>query len=521
MSTNRFIIGRGRFVTSSLSDLLRDGERWVVMNRVPSLVRRSTLLLAAMAFYAGAIGRLAAQPTPPTVREKLPIQATELASFINPIIEAQLEKEHIPGAVFVLVQNGRILYLRGYGFADLENRKRVNPFTTIWRIGSISKVFTATATVQLADRGRFRLTDDVNQYLTRFKVPSTFAEPVRFWNLLTHTAGFDEIRPGTRADTEAGLLSLGDFLAPKLVRLRPPGRLISYSTYGISLAGYLIEQVSGDDFEKYLLQNIWAPLGMRHTNIVVPAKLKADVAKGYELENGRNQLANWEWYHSTPASSINSTAVDMAQFIIALLQHGRYERTRILSESAARDLLRQHFTSHPQLAGFAYGFYEDFTNGEHIFEHGGNVEGFSAQLTLLPDRGMGFFVASQHEPAELKDVVRRALLDHYFPDQRKRIPPTPMAGYRERAARYAGTYEVNEFCHTCGSDRRVYPRIEVKSFPDGTISITGIEPHFVEVSPLFFRKVNGAPDGIVFHQHESGKIDVVAGDNFRVFERIK
>ena len=485
---------------------------------------KRTRLVFQSALAASSIllpAELVAQSNNPGGRPLLPISATELASFINPIIKAQLEKEHIPGAVFVLVQNGSILYQRGYGFADVERRKRVDPFTTIWRIGSISKVFTATAIVQLADRGRFRLTDDVNQYLTRFKVAPTFREPVRFWHLLTHTAGFDEIRPGTRAETESGLLSLGDFLAPKLVRLRPPGRVISYSTYGISLAGYLVEQVSGADFETYLRQNVWQPLGMRHTNIAVPPSLLGDVAKGYELDNGRNQTANWEWYHSTPASSINSTAVDMGQFIIALLQQGRYEKTRILSESAARDLLRQHFTSHPQLAGFAYGFYEDFTNGEHIVEHGGNVEGFAAQLTLLPDRGIGFFVASQHEPAELKDVVRKALLDHYFPDPRPRTPPTPMAGYKTRAARFAGSYEVNEFCHTCGSDRRVYPRVEVKAFPDGTISITGIEPHFVEVSPLFFRKANGAPDGVVFHQDESGRIDLVAGDNWRVFERIK
>src|SRR5256714_7703206 len=231
--------------------------------------------------------------------------------------------------------------------------------------------------------------------LPRFKSRGTSREPVRFWHLLTPTAGFDEIRPGTRAETEAGLLSLGDFLAPKLVRLRPPGQVISYSTYGISLAGYLIEQTTGVDFETYLRQNIWTPLGMTHTNIAVPARLRDDVAKGYEWDSGANQPASWEWYHSIPASSINSTAVDMAQFIIALLQRGRYERTRILSESAAVELLRQHFTSHPELAGFAYGFYEDFTNGERILEHGGHGDGFAAQLSPLPERRNSRVIAAQ------------------------------------------------------------------------------------------------------------------------------
>jgi CubicO group peptidase (beta-lactamase class C family) len=207
----------------------------------------------------------------------LPIKAAELASFADPLITAQMEKEHIPGAVFILVQNGQVLYQRGYGFADLAARKPVDPEKTIWRIGSISKVFTATAVVQLADRGRFRLTDDVNQYLTRFKVPATFPQPVRFWHLLTHTAGFDEIRPGTRADTQAGLLSSATFshqswCAPTA------GQVISYSTTVSASGGYLVEQVSGMDFETYLSRNIWLPLGMTHTNIVVPDSLKPDLA---------------------------------------------------------------------------------------------------------------------------------------------------------------------------------------------------------------------------------------------------
>jgi len=451
----------------------------------------------------------------------LPIDSSELSRFVDPVFAAQLEKEHIPGAVFVLVQDGRILYQRGYGLADLATLKPVDPAKTIWRIGSISKVFTATAVVQLADRGNLRLTDDVNRYLTRFKVPGTFPEPVRFSHLLTHTAGFDEIRPGTRADTEAGLLSLGDFLAPKLVRLRPPGRVISYSTYGISLAGYLVEQISGLDFETYLRRNVWGPLGMSRTNIKVPGSLKADLAVGYEWENETNRVASWEWYHSTPASSINASGTDMAHYIIAQLNNGRYGTGRILSGAATRDMQRRHFAMHPDLPGFGYGFQEDNTNGQRILQHGGNVEGFSAQLTLLPDHNVGFFIASQHEPARLKDVVQKALLDHYFPDRRTPQRITPLPEYRSRASRYAGTYELNQFCHTCGANRREYPRIEVKDFPDGTISITGNATRFIEVAPLFFRSVDGSPGAAVFHQSESGRIDFVAGGSWIVFERIK
>jgi CubicO group peptidase (beta-lactamase class C family) len=483
-------------------------------------------LLSAVALLALASAACAQAPSasPSTRASAAPVAAlidsTELAGFVDTLITSQMRKENIPGAVFLLVQDGKVLYQRGYGFANLERRQPVDPEKTIWRIGSISKVFTATAVVQLADRGRYRLSDDVNRPLTRFKVPATFPEPVTFEHLLTHTAGFDEIRPGTRAETAAGLLPLGDFLTNKLIRLRPPGRTISYSTYGITLGGYLVEQVSGLDFETYLARNVWGPLGMTRSNITVPAALGRDVAQGYEYENGANKLAEWEWYHTTPASSINASAADMGRFIIAHLQNGRYGSTRILSETSAREMHRQHATSHPGLAGFAYGFYEGFTNGERLLQHGGNVEGFSAQLTLIPARGIGFFIATQHEPARLRDVVQSALLDHYFPAKAMSTTPSvPMPGYRERAARFAGTYELNQFCHSCGPGRREYNRIEVKPNADGTISITGNPQPFVEVAPLFFKRVDGT--GGVSFREEAGRVTLLAGDSWLVFERIK
>ncbi|HMI56099.1 MAG TPA: serine hydrolase domain-containing protein [Gemmatimonadaceae bacterium] len=491
--------------------------------------RRTKHTFAATIAWIAVTSSACAQPAPPqsgssvppATRQaaRTPIDAAELGRFVDPLISAQMEKERIPGAVFVLVQNGSVLYQRGYGLANLGTMTKVDPEKTIWRIGSISKVFTATAVAQLADRGRFKLTDDVNQYLTDFKVPATFPEPVRFHHLLTHTAGFDEIRPGTRAESPAGLLPVCDFVSTRLVRLRPPGRTISYSTYGVTLADCLIEKVSGTSFEDYLAKNVWGPLGMTRTNIVLPDSLRNDMAQGYEYDNGSNKVADWEWYHTTPASSINASGADMARFIIAHLQNGAYRGTRILSEAAARDMHRQHATSHPKLAGFAYGFYEDFTNGERMLEHGGNVEGFSAQMTLLPERGVGFFIATQHEPAQLRDVIRNALLDHYFPATTKRPPAVPMPGYRERAPRFAGTYELNQFCHTCGANRRVYTRIEVKAHPDGSISITGNKEHFVEVSPLFFQRVSGS-GGAAFREDTSGRVSLLAGDSWLVFERI-
>ncbi|HUQ18300.1 MAG TPA: serine hydrolase domain-containing protein [Gemmatimonadaceae bacterium] len=471
------------------------------------------MILLTLAFIQSV---LISGPTIPPAQ----IDSAELARFVDPLITAQMAKENIPGAVFILAQNGKVVYERGYGFANVANRTPVDPEKTIWRIGSISKVFTATAVVQLADRGGFKLTDDVNRYLRQFKVPATFPQPVTFHHLLTHTAAFDEIRPGTRADTEAELLPLGKFLSTKLIRLRPPGQVISYSTYGMTLAGHLVEQVSGVDFETYMTRNIFRPLGMLRSNITVPDSLKKDLAQGYEWDNGANQLASWEWYHTTPASSINGTAADMGRFIIAHLQNGRLGSTRIMSEAAARDMHRRHTGSHAELGGFAYGWQEAFVNGERMLQHGGNVEGFAAQMAMIPARGVGWFIASQHEPAQLKDVIQQALIDHYYPAKKQPKPAVAMAGYQSRAQRFVGTYELNQFCHTCGSDRRVYWRAEVKANPDGTLSITGQREPFVEVAPLLFKGVSGRGT-VAFREDSSGKITQLAGDSWIVFERIK
>ena len=494
---------------------------------IPAFIRRHSrrralaiVACAAAAAIAPTASSGQAQPGNDRVARR-PIEAGELARFVDTLITRQMEREHIPGAVFVLVQNGRVLYQRGYGLANIATGTRVDPERTIWRIGSISKVFTANAVVQLADRARFKLSDDVNLHLTGFKVPATYPEPVRIEHLLTHTAGFDEIRPGTQAGTAAGLLPLCDFVSTRLRRLRPPGRVISNSTYGITLAGCLVEQVSGADFESYLATNIWKPLGMTRTNIAVPDSLRPFLAQGYEYVDGSNQPARWEWYHTTAASSMNASGADMGRYMIALLNEGKLGNARILSPAAMRDMHRQHATSHRKLPGFAYGLYESFVNGERILEHGGNVEGFAAQMTMIPARGVGFFIATQHEPAQLKDIVRQALLDRYFPATIKPTPAVPMAGYRERASRFAGTYELNQFCHTCGSGRRQYYRMEVKAHPDGTISLTGNKEHLVEVSPLFFQRVNGTGGGVAFLEDSSGRIVALAGDSWQVFERVE
>jgi len=441
---------------------------------------------------------------------------TGLAAFVDSVITAEMRREGVPGAAFVFVREGRVVYQRGYGLADVAAHRAADPETTIWRIGSISKTFTALAVAQLADRGRVDLRADVNRYVTRVHVPETYPLPVSVRDLLTHTSGLDEIRPGTQAPAADQVLSLAAFLTPRLARVRPPGETITYSTYGITLAGELVEEVSGMPFERYLRENVWLPLGMRRTNVTVPPELARDVAVPYEREGDSVQVAPWEWYQTTPASSVNSTAADMARYMIALLQRGRLGTARVLSDSAGGEMLRTQVAPHPRVAGVTLGLWEDFVGGLRVVEHGGNVAGFSNQMTLIPSENAGFYVVGHFEGSHLRDNLREALLKRLYPAARTRRPvPPPPADFATRAGAYTGRYAWMTSCHTC-RPRSTSLVLDV-SLRDGALFIAG--NRWIEVEPLLFVRHDGT-GYIAFRTDSAGRVTTMFPGSFWSFERL-
>src|SRR5688572_22434033 len=243
---------------------------------------RGLIAMSAMAAIAVSLGARVSS-VEGRLQSSEAIEPAALAAYVDSFMTARMASDRIPGAGFVFVQNGRVLFSRGYGLANVAQQRRVLPESTIWRVGSISKVFTATAVMQLVDRGTVKLDAPIETYLRRLAIPRTYPDPVTVRQLLDHTAGFDEIRPGTQAAARDGLLPLAEFLKDRLVRVRPPGRTTAYSTYGITVAGELIEEVSGATFESFLQRNIWEPLGMGRSSIEVPASLEDDLAMGYEI----------------------------------------------------------------------------------------------------------------------------------------------------------------------------------------------------------------------------------------------
>ena len=445
------------------------------------------------------------------------IDSISLASLVDSVMAAGMKQEGIPGAVFVLVQDGRVLLAAGYGKADVAEDRPVRVETTLFPIASITKVFTATAVMQLADRGALDLHTDVNAYLRSLWVPAMYAQPMTAGHLLSHTAGLDEL-PGRRVDSSAHRLPLEDFLRDRLIRVHPPGEVTSYSSYGMALAGLLIEDVSGLPFEEYLRRAIWQPLGMHRTFITVPDSLEPDLATAYELEDDELVPVTYEVYQTPPASSVVSTAQDMARFMIAHLAGGRYGETRILSDRATVCMHRQQATMHRRVPGWSFGFQLDDTNGRRILEHGGDIGGFSSLLTLLPDEGVGFFVVHHLEGTDLRFEIRRSILDRFYPDERNDAPLNPSPDSSAALRRFAGTYRANIFCHSCSDAGPNVQDFEVEANDDGTITVW--DQRWVPVSPLYFVSLDDRRR-IGFAEDESGRIAWLTGGLWRVLERIR
>ena len=269
----------------------------------------------------------------------------DLEAFFDGVMAAHLKAQRIVGATVSVVKDGELFFAKGYGHADLEKNVPVDPERTLFRVGSTSKLFTWTAILQLMEQGKVDLDADVNTYLTQFQIPATFPQPITLRNLLTHTPGLEDGALGyliVRSKEESP--PLADALELHMpARVRPPttdwsdGTNASYSNWGTALAGLIVANVSGLSYDEYIERNIFQPLGMSRSSFrePLPDGLIGDMSKGYRYR-GTQEAGGFEYiHHFGPAGSMSSSATDMARFMIAHLQNGRFGDTRILQEATA------------------------------------------------------------------------------------------------------------------------------------------------------------------------------------------
>lgn len=504
------------------------------------LLALSALVLAPFAFQASGQGPTKLPAVPPAVQTgnassisapapSAPAAMTseDVSAFLDGVVPLQLKRENIAGAMVIVVKDGKVLYSKGYGYSDIKARKPVTTDATLTRPGSVSKLFTWTAVMQLVEQGKIDLDRDINDYLD-FKIPATYAKPITMRNVMTHTAGFEEAIQGLITANQKSVPSLGDYLkAHQPERVFPPGTTPAYSNYGATLAGYIVQRVSGLPFDDYIEKNIFQPLDMQHSTFrqPLPDSLKPLMSDGYKLASGKP--LPFEIVVPAPAGALSATAEDMSHFMLAHLQGGEYNGRRILQPTTVNLMHSRQYAPNSATNGMCLGFYQETRNGQRIIGHGGDTIYFHSDLHLMPDAGVGFFV-SYNSAGSGEISPRTALwdqfLDRYFPYT---IPAAhPPADTAKDAKLVAGQYIASRGAFTnIFSFSGFVGELTISAKPDGTIVTDGMktlagEPkQWEEIAPLVYREI-GNQDLLAFNRNINGGLRGSIDFPFEVFDRV-
>lgn len=338
-----------------------------------------------------------------------------LGAFFDSRMPERLRESRVPGAAVSVAAGGTTAFARGYGVADLERGVPFDASRSLTRIASISKLFTWTAVMQQVEAGRLDLDADVSRYLTGFRIPATYRQPVTLRHLMSHTAGFEDVGVGIAARDAADVAPLDRYLADHMpARIRPPGVVSAYSNYGAALAGHLVAQVSGEPYDRYVQRHLFDPLGMTHSTAAepVPPGLAGDLARSYDTEYDPPRRYPFIFDRMPPDGSVTSTATDMANFMNAHLRQGRFGDRRILSPETAALMHQRSFSADPRLDGYAHGFREGTVNGHRVLTHDGGWEGFRSILMLVPACDLGLFVTTNSPGGGAEEM--QDLVDQFF-----------------------------------------------------------------------------------------------------------
>jgi len=457
------------------------------------------------------------QPKPPapqpSVSAKAPsasdsgtheLSRADLEAFLDGFVPYALKNADIAGLTLVVVKDGQILLEKGYGYADVRTKRAMDPGLTLVRPGSTSKLFTWTAVMQLVEQGKLDLDRDINDYLD-FKVNSSFSKPITMRNLMTHRAGFEEgIKSILAYDPRQAMTTEAYLKNHRRPTLFPPGEVPAYSNYGAALAGYIVQRVSGEPFESYVERHIYAPLGMTRSTFQqpVPEQLRADQSEGYMTASELPRP--FELIITAPAGAMSTTADDMAKFMIAYLQEGRYQENHILKPETVRLMFEPAVHQIDDIDVMGLGFFEENRNGHRVRGHGGDTIVFHTDLDLFVDDGVGIFFSLNSRGEDnavygIRQGLFDAFADRYFPGsgQPSAVPASSVVtNAKEHAQLIAGRYQSSRRVESAFiSVLYLLSQTVISANDDGTINVptfpTNKPKRYREISPFVWTEEGG------------------------------
>jgi CubicO group peptidase (beta-lactamase class C family) len=454
--------------------------------------------------FIQATGSLPAPPaavvptTTPAPAAPHPLTTADVDAWLDGMMPTALATGDIAGAEVVVVKGGKVLSERGYGFADVASRTPVDPERTLMRPGSVSKLFTWTAVMQLVEQGELDLDADVSTYLD-FPIPARDDGPVTLRTLMTHTAGFEEQVKDLVSSDPAAAPAFEDILkrwVPE--RIYPAGSTPAYSNYGCALAGYIVERVSGEPFADYVQKHLFAPLGMQNSTFAqpVPPALQANLSTGYATATAAP--VPFEVVGMSPAGALSATGADMAKFMIAHLQDGR----GVLRPETAKEMHETATSPVPPLNRMLLGFFESNVNGREVIGHLGDTTAFHSAVHLFTAEDTGLYVITNSSGANgAAGAVRVQVLDQfadrYFPGPAPATAGVDPATAAQHAQLMTGTWSsTRRSASSFFSLTDLLGQVRVSTGPKGELvapaspGFGGQARRWVEVAPFVWQDVD-------------------------------
>ncbi|PYG02177.1 CubicO group peptidase, beta-lactamase class C family [Georgenia satyanarayanai] len=488
--------------------------------------QRIALALAGVAATLAACGT-APEATPPSPEQPgasaAPLERSDVDAWLDQTLPAALEEGNIAGATVAVVHDGEIVTSRGFGEADVDAGMPVDPDRTLFRVGSVSKLFTATAVMQLVESGEVDLDTDVEQYTG---LDLGLQHPVTLRHLLTHTPGFEERITGLiGTDTTPDLRD--SLVTDPPEQVFEPGTTPAYSNYGNALAGYVVEAVSGMPFEEYVAAHVLEPAGMTSSSFAqpLPDHLAADVALGYPT--AEEDPLPFEVVGQPPAGALSGTATDMARFMLAHLGHPAGDQ-EILSP-ATRALMMEPALDADALGILAQGprmglgWFDESRHGHRVVGHGGDTTAFHSHLQLWPDDGTGLYLSLSSTGTDgaaylLRDELLDAFADRYYPGPGATESTVPADVREEHAQALAGAYESTRGFHSTfltatgplQPTRAVVVDGDRVRFTPGPGQLGAAE--YTEIEPWVYQQVGGHRV-LTVRADDAGQVEMIGHDS--------
>jgi CubicO group peptidase (beta-lactamase class C family) len=343
---------------------------------------------------------------------------------IEAAVNETMKKNSVPGMAIGIINNGQIVYSKGFGLAEVDTDRKVTA-ETVFELGSTSKTVVATAIMQLKEQGKIDLDAPVITYLPYFQMKSGDYKKITIRNLLSHWGGLPSDKGLADPDSvyltpeyddqalERHVLSLKG-----IDMVSDPNLSGHYSDLGFEILGDVIAKVSGQSFEDYTQEHIFKPLGMAYTTYLIKDVPSESLATPHTLD-GANIVVNSYFPYTrqlSPSSQLLSTAEDMSRFALAQLNHGQLGDARILQESSYQEMWGKTYSIDvelPNLKGYGLGWGISEMDNHKLYNHPGGVTGFRSDLLIAPDDGIAVVLMGNrlHYSFDLQFQILQILLD--------------------------------------------------------------------------------------------------------------